>query len=342
MFRAASSIQLWCGPKIDFVVQGECMPRKMVIILLVFLPTFVGCARPSIHAPTLDLSLDDRCEKLRARFAEIATIRSLIVKPPFVVASDVSHVEAERYCVETAQPALNALQAGFSFMPPKHPVTIVLFSNAGEYVRYCATLTGKSSGQNSVYGIYDPNSRTIVVNLNSGDGTIVHELVHALADGEKAGIPLWLNEGIASLHEHCRLSRSSGVPRIMPLHNWRLRILRKAIVEGSLPPVTELTDSASYHQERESLFYAHARYFCFYLHDLGLLEELYSAFRNNHEDDPTGKLALKSQFPGWQWPKLEADFKEWVSEQSHQGELSPIHRFLTADEQSMAPAKEQQ
>ena len=86
----------------------------------------------------------------------------------------------------------------------------------------------------SIYGYYKPSVRTLLANIATGDGTLLHELTHALLDFELPDAPVWLNEGLASLHEQCRFRSDGDGPWIEGLVNWRLEGLQQVIRQGRL------------------------------------------------------------------------------------------------------------
>ena len=114
-------------------------------------------------------------------------------------------------------------------------------------------------------GYYQPQDNSIVLRkgLRSTTGqwylgTANHEMVHALMHVDYPNAPLWLDEGMASLHEVMDGKR--------PLDNYRLYYLLEAINAGRMPELSSLTDSDSKEwKSRQPLMAAMARYLCLYL-----------------------------------------------------------------------------
>ena len=177
---------------------------------------------------------------------------------------------------------------------------------------------------------YEPGAQTAVVNLAAGEGTVVHELIHAMVMADFPDAPTWLNEGLASLFEHSRLVEQHGEPTLIPLHNWRLRVLQRGIADGQQIPLRDLMVAPNVHRQNNALFYSHARYFCFYLYELGQLEEFYSGYRNNNE---SRQELPDSILPDLDWSSWDHDFRKWVTNQrlpktTDGDDSAAIHRLL--------------
>jgi hypothetical protein len=170
------------------------------------------------------------------------------------------------------------------------------------------------------------------MNIDTGGGTLVHEIVHPFMAANFPVCPAWFNEGLASLYEQSGENRG----RIWGRTNWRLAGLQDVIQpkpkvkpdaqpkvkpdakpaakpaevpesEGDTPPEEaperkELpsfkslcgTSTYEFYGADPGSNYAQARYLCYYLQQQGLLREFYQQFRRNVHSDPTGYETLKS------------------------------------------------
>jgi hypothetical protein len=130
------------------------------------------------------------------------------------------------------------------------------------------------------------------MNIATGGGTLVHEIVHPFIASNFPDCPSWFNEGLASLYEQAR-DRDG---HIAGLTNWRLRGLHAAIRDGELPSFEKLcgTTTRQFYDHDRGTNYAQARYLCYYLQEHGLLVKFYRAFRRHVGTDPTGIDTLKS------------------------------------------------
>ena len=253
-------------------------------------------------------AMPDRCERLaeawRGRFEKEKL--AWAVSPPFVVAGDGGHARVKGVLERTILPARRALSAKFFKTPPEEPILILLFEGEGTYRRLARDWLGDRDVPH--YG-YFRRDNVMVMNLATGTGTLVHELVHALIRSDFPVVPSWFNEGMGSLFEQCRFG---GENDIRGLTNWRLPALQNAIREGKLRPLEEMIEDPAFYGPNQGLNYAQARYVLLYLQEKGLLEGYYKAFRGSVEDDPTGLITLKKVLNVRKLNDFDAEWRQWV------------------------------
>jgi hypothetical protein len=202
---------------------------------------------------------------------------------PFVLVGNLPRPELDHWYADLVRPSVDAMCRAYFDCQVTEPVSILLFADEAAYRRFASGHSGRLPA--SIYGYYKPASRTVVINLSAGGGTLVHELTHALIDFDFPEAPIWINEGIASLHEECRIRTAHDGPGLVPLDNWRLPILQHAIRTGQLLSTDALITS-SFPRENEALCYAQARYVCLFLRHRGLLDDVYRSLR----DDPMARV----------------------------------------------------
>ena len=145
------------------------------------------------------------------------------------------------------------------------------------------------------FGYYSAEHRALVMNIATGGGTLVHEIVHPFMRANFPACPAWFNEGLASLYEQS--AEKNG--RIRGLVNWRLKGLEQAIRDGktvSFKQLTSMSDAEFYggaNRANYSQHYAQARYLCYYLQEHGLLVRFYREFAAGADRDPAGYLTLQ-------------------------------------------------
>lgn len=255
--------------------------------------------------------LEQQCADASTRLqAKLGPTCRVIVRPPFVIAGDLSADELERWHKRTIEPAAKALAHCYFKVSPSQPITVLLFSGEQSYNHYANELFGEDGI--SIYGYYKPNVRTLVMNISTGGGTLVHELTHALVDFDFPKVPDWFNEGLASLHEQCRFRDDASGPWIEGLENWRLPGLQEAIRQKRLRSLAELIQANDFRGRQEGINYAQARYFCLYLQRKGLLVDFFRTFRADQKDDPRGYQTVARMFPEKSWDELNQEFQDWV------------------------------
>jgi hypothetical protein len=237
---------------------------------------------------------------------------AVFVQAPFVIAGDMSQKDLHAWYDETIHPAAVAMGHRYFKTKPSQPITVLLFSGKESYEHYAEKLF-KDRGI-SIYGYYKPRERTLVMNIGTGGGTLVHELTHALVAFDCPDVPDWFNEGLASLHEQCRFREDERGPWVEGLVNWRLPRLQKELEAQRVPSLADFIRDDDFRGEREAVNYAQARYFCLFMQRRGVLETYYAALKKNIKDDPHGVAAIKAAFPNLSWKELDAEYRQFVRE----------------------------
>jgi hypothetical protein len=147
------------------------------------------------------------------------------------------------------------------------------------------------------------------MNIATGGGTLVHEIVHPLMEANFPACPAWFNEGLASLYEQC--AEREG--EIVGLTNWRLAGLQEALDAGRVPGFAALCASGDgFYDDDPGTNYAQARYLCYWLQEHGRLRAYYRSFRSAHAVDPTGLETLRASL-GRELADFEGEWGAWVS-----------------------------
>jgi hypothetical protein len=129
------------------------------------------------------------------------------------------------------------------------------------------------------------------MNIGTGGGTLVHEIVHPFVEANFPSCPSWLNEGLGSLYEQC--GQVGG--HIHGYTNWRLPGLQRAIRENRVLQFKTLLgmNTQEFYDDDRGVHYAQSRYLCYYLQQNGLLVKFYQEFVANQNDDPSGFKTLQ-------------------------------------------------
>lgn len=232
---------------------------------------------------------------------------NVVIHEPFVLTGDFSEAHLTRYHHETIAPTARALSVQYFDHQPDWPVTIALCSSEESY-RECNRCLGERE-RSDYAGIYSRTEHRIIVNIATGDGTVAHELTHALAHADFPELPEWLDEGLASLYEECEFS-ADGL-RLVGLENWRGTALRNAQQKGGLRSIGEMS-SEEFANGDPSIDYAQARYFCLYLQQRSLLEAFYRKCRARHPADQDGLQSLCDLMATDDLRTIDARFETWL------------------------------
>ncbi len=239
-------------------------------------------ATPAAYAQHV-LALKD---KLAALGLADLTIR---IEPPFVViGNDPPAVLAKR--ARTVRWAADHLEADFFARRPARILDIFLFHDAASYDRGARALS--HDPPDTPYGFYASDADALVMNIATGGGTLVHEIVHPYVEADFPGAPPWLNEGLGSLFEQSDEDDGHIVGRT----NWRLAGLQRALRTGDVPSFRVLTGKGetAFYGDDTGVDYAASRYLLYWLQERGLLRDFYQRFRAARGRDPTGFATLSA------------------------------------------------
>jgi hypothetical protein len=215
---------------------------------------------------------------------------TVVREPPFVVLGDEDAATVRARAERTIRWAVERLKAAYFARDPAEVIDVWLFRDEASYRSHAKALFGDDP--DTPYGYYSAAHRALVMNIATGGGTLVHEIVHPFMRTNFPRCPAWFNEGLASLYEQS--AERDG--RIVGLTNWRLAGLKQAIRAGRAPSVravVETSDRAFYGKE-SGIHYAVARYLCYYLQEKGLLGAFYRGFAASAAEDPSGWETLRS------------------------------------------------
>jgi hypothetical protein len=185
----------------------------------------------------------------------------------------------------------DALKQDFFPEKPQIYIGLLIPANPAEFA--------KMIGRPGIAGAYNPQNRTMIINLATGPGTMAHEYAQALhfADMERRGQqhPIWIIEGFGTLCEQSAVRNG----RIVGMVNWRLPILKQAAGRKAIIPLADLmADSNKYFADQRQipLAYAEVRYVMLFLQEKGILVKWYNQYCEDWKSDPTGVKALEKTY----------------------------------------------
>lgn len=227
-----------------------------------------------------------------------------VVRPPFVVIGNLPEKRLRVMAENSVLAPARAMSRGYFRRRPTDVITVLLFRDGQSYKLWARKLFNDT--RVPYFGYYKASVRTMVMNIATGTGTLVHELTHALIGYDFPNVPTWFNEGLASLHEQCYVMPDRLVGDV----NWRLPHLQKAIREKKLRPLRELVTRDDFYGPKRGINYAQARYFVMYLQHRGLLKGFYRRFRRDRASK--GAVKVIQEAFGAPTEQVEAGYLRWA------------------------------
>jgi len=214
---------------------------------------------------------------------------SVVVEPPFVVIGDAAPGDVRHWADHTVAWAVAHLKQQYFAKDPSEVLEVWLFKNADSYEHHATRLFGAEP--TTPFGYYSRDDRALVMNIGTGGGTLVHEIVHPYIEANFPDCPAWFNEGLGSLYEQS--AEREG--QIIGLTNWRLEGLQQAIAARRLPSFHALTHTSTheFYELDPGTNYAQARYLLYYLQERGLLAHYYRDFAKRVAEDASGYRSLE-------------------------------------------------
>ena len=215
---------------------------------------------------------------------------TVVPAAPFVVLGDEPPERVRARAAGTVGWAVARLRADFFARDPDQQLDVWLFRDAASYRKWARALFGDEP--DTPYGYYSATHHALVMNIGTGGGTLVHEIVHPYMDASFPARPPWLNEGLGSLFEQA--AERDG--HIVGLPNWRLPGLQRAIRAGKVPRFEWLLGLSEhdFYARDAGTNYAQSRYLLYYLQEKGLLRDYFKRFLARHARDPGGIETLRA------------------------------------------------
>jgi hypothetical protein len=233
---------------------------------------------------------------------------STVVEPPFVVLGDESQDTVHDRAATTIRWTIALLKQDFFSKDPDDILDIWLFKDDASYRKYAKQIFGDEP--DTPYGYYSERHGALIMNIATGGGTLVHEIVHPFIQSNFPTCPAWFNEGLGSLYEAC--AEKNG--HIQGIPNWRLLGLKNAVNAQNLPSFKDLTATtdAQFYGQDPGTNYAQARYLLYFLQEQGLLISYYHSFFENRTTDPTGYQTLKKILKEADMDGFKSRWEHWV------------------------------
>jgi hypothetical protein len=232
---------------------------------------------------------------------------TVLPEPPFVVVGEESP-ERVRAHAEVVRWAVRLLRQDFFTTGLPGFIDVWLFADETSFRKWAWEIF--RDRPSTPYGYYSPGERALIMNISTGGGTLVHELVHPLLRTDFPQVPPWFSECLAALFEQ---SGEEG-GHIVGRTNWRLPGLQRAIREGRTYSFADLfaLSGDDFYARGTGLETAEARYICYYLQEHDALRPFYREFRAARESDPTGRETLLRVLDAESLAAVENDWRQFV------------------------------
>ncbi len=268
-------------------------------------------ARKSSGTPGREIPQDlaARCQASAARLRQVLPQDfQIIIRAPFLIAGDLPQKALLKIHADVIGPVARALRETYSQAAPQAPITIVICATEGQFRKLARDWDGHLEA--GYHGYYQRDKRRILLDLEAGNGSLAHELTHALSHADCEELPEWFDEGLGALHEEAEYAAQGQ--RLIGLPNWRCKLTRQAAQADHLPSLAALTDPATFRSGDVGLNYAVARSLCLYLQDRQLLQKYYQELRTRWPSDPQGVSTLCRVLGVKSPTQVERQFAAWV------------------------------
>ena len=280
--------------------------RWLAVVLAVAGRSWTSFAQDNLRVPA---AFRDHVARLQAGLPDGFTV---VVQPPFVVIGDEPAAVVQRRATNTVRWAVERLKREYFPRDPAEIIDIWLFRDRASYTNHSVQLFNLNPV--SPFGFFAADQQALIMNISTGGGTLVHEIVHVYLRENFPACPPWFNEGLASLYE----AAADKDGHIRGLINWRLKGLEQSIREGKTIPfqqLTAMTETEFYGGSNGtdySAYYAQSRYLCYYLQEKGLLQKYYREFAAGVKVDPTGYETLRRVLQVKDMVAFKKQWEDWV------------------------------
>jgi hypothetical protein len=245
------------------------------------------------------------CDSLERTLSSDFTV---LIQKPFIVVGDEDPSIVLRRAEGTVKWAVDMLKQDYFSRDPADIITIWLFKDKESYYQNARGIFNDEP--TTPFGYYLESDKALLMNISTGGGTLVHEIVHPFVSANFPACPPWFNEGLGSLYEQC--GEKDG--HIYAYTNWRLQGLQESIQADAVPPFKDLMsmNAHQFYTLDKGTNYGQARYLCYYLQEHGLLVTYYHEFYKNRLQDPTGYETLKKVLETDDMEQFKDDWELYV------------------------------
>ena len=161
---------------------------------------------------------------------------SIVVARPFIVLGDEPADVVQMRAEKTVKWAVDKLKQDYFTRDPDELIDVWLFKDDASYRTNALRLFGDTP--TTPFGYYSARHHALVMNISTGGGTLVHEIVHPFMRANSRNAPRGSTKGWHRSTSSRRTKRPHPRPRQLALHRdlKRTSRLENSSPSGSSPP----------------------------------------------------------------------------------------------------------
>jgi len=261
----------------------------------------------------------DRFGNVRERLSDILPGNvGLETCEPFVLVSYADHDETVlRHVGRELVKVIAFYERAYELPPIEHAIVVHLLPNALVLRDFARSYHGLKVPQYCIGYSFPQEGSIVAVSPGSLTGTLKHELLHVLLNPRFAGLPPWLEEGLASLYEESRFLGD----RLFGVYGWRQRLMKAhgtdiPTIEELLAMDEEAFNGVGHSLDEQAMRHAMARTLMLWIQEHDRLTHMFAEFRPGCPLDgetwpavePVARLARILDLPE---SELESEFDLW-------------------------------
>lgn len=215
-------------------------------------------------------------EPLRRFFSEKLSNLNMIKRDIFFIVGPYSEQGLDRHYERGLKDAYRIFKREYFNDDQEYLITIVISDDPYELVSIVERMYAQVSMP--VYapflGLFSAADSLVVATIGGGYGTLLHELMHALITADYPRAPGWLDEGMATLYERSKWTRT----RLIGLPNWRMEF----VGQENIPTLKEF-DQMLRRRIKTKYDLAYIRLLMLFLDQKAVVNQFYQAQKAQQE-----------------------------------------------------------
>jgi len=257
-------------------------------------------------------------ERLSGVLPEDFGVETVETCEPFVLVSYAHHKDTVLQHVGRELVKVNAFyELTYELPPIEHAIVVYLLPDAHVLREFARSYHGLKVSEYCIGYSFPRDGSIVAVSPGSRTGTLKHELLHILLNPRFAGLPPWLEEGLASLYEESSFQDD----RLLGVYGWRQRLMKEygadtPRIEELLAMDEEAFNGVGHSLDEQAMRHAKARTLMLWIQERDRLTQVFAEFRprcpldgeTEPAKEPAARLARILALPE---SELESKFDLW-------------------------------